>query len=589
MTPLISAQGISKSHGAQVLFEDLSLSLCAGERIGLIGPNGAGKTSLLKILAGVEPPDSGSISKKQHLRIGYASQTPEFPSEPIEQFLVDQPSHGDLHERHVRARILLGKAEFDDFHANAATLSGGWKKRLDLARALMDDPEFLFLDEPTNHLDLEGILWLEQFLRRIDIPFLLISHDRYFLENCAEKILELNKCYPEGLFLCKGNMSAFTQQKEEYLSSLEKQKRGLAHKVREETQWLNTSPKARTTKSQSRIDQAHRLIDELTGVTQRSKQHTAGIEFTASERETRKLLVAKNLAKSLGGKALFQNLDLTLSPGSCLGIVGNNGTGKTTLLKILSGAVSHDCGTIKYAEDLKLVYFDQHREQIPAHLTLKEALCPSGDTVTYQGRPIHVNGWAKRFLFPPEKLNLPVGFLSGGERARILIAKLMLQPADILFLDEPTNDLDIPTLEVIEEGLSTFPGAVILISHDRCLMDRLCTQIIGFPGNASHQFFAGYDQWERFCATQKKGLAKEKMRSSDSEKKTVKKLSYQEKKELETMEEKIMELEQAIEALNQAALEAAHLDHYAKLGKMQEQLEALYARWQDLLSRSENH
>lgn len=243
MNPLISAQGISKSHGAQTLFENLFLTLSAGDKIGLIGPNGMGKTSLLKILAGIDQPDSGSISKRQHLRIGYASQSPEFPSESIEQFLVDQPSHGTLHERHVRARILLGKAEFPDSHADASKLSGGWKKRLDLVRALMDEPEYLFLDEPTNHLDLEGILWLEQFLKRIDTPFLLISHDRYFLENCANQILELNKCYPQGMFLCKGNMSMFMQKKEEYLLALEKQQRSLAYKVREENNGLKPPQK----------------------------------------------------------------------------------------------------------------------------------------------------------------------------------------------------------------------------------------------------------------------------------------------------------------------------------------------------------
>lgn len=587
MTALITAHSLSKSHGTQVLFEEISFTLCSGDRIGLIGPNGAGKTSLFKILAGIEEPDSGHISRKQNLRVGYASQTPEFPSLPIETFLIQQVPDLDEHTAQTKARILLGKAEFFDITQDASVLSGGWKKRLDIVRALMNDPEFLLLDEPTNHLDLEGILWLESFLKRLNTPYLVISHDRYFLENVTNEIIELNRCYPDGMLICKGNMSSYMKQKEEYLNTLEKRERELSYKVREEVNWLRTSPKARTTKSQSRIQQAYRLIDELSEVKQRKKIETVGIDFTASERQTRKLLVAKNIGKSLGGKELFKHVDLTLTPGTRLGIVGKNGTGKTTMLKILSGALEQDIGTIKYADDLRIVYFDQHREQIPLDTTLKEALCPHGDTVNYRGKEIHVNGWAKRFLFSQDRLNLPVGFLSGGERARILIAKLMLEPADVLFLDEPTNDLDIPTLEVIEESLMTFSGAVVLISHDRCLMDSVCTSILGLEENAEHQILASYDQWEKFRsrAQQKERKSKHKPVPSDNE--PSKKLSYKEKKELENMENLISEAELEIERMQEdLAKGEGNLEQYNRMGEAQEKLEALYQRWQNLLDRS---
>lgn len=389
------------------------------------------------------------------------------------------------------------------------------------------------------------------------------------------------------MLICKGNMSSFMKQKEEFLNTLEKKERELAFKVREEVNWLRKSPKARTTKSQSRIQSAYRLIDELSDVKQRKKIETVGIDFSASERQTRKLLVANNIGKSLGGKKLFDHVDLTLTPGTRLGIVGKNGTGKTTMLKILSGDIEQDMGTIKYADDLRIVYFDQHREQIPSDITLREALCPHGDMVNYRGKEIHVNGWAKRFLFSSDRLNLPVGFLSGGERARILIAKLMLEPADILFLDEPTNDLDIPTLEVIEESLMTFTGAVVLISHDRCLMDRICTKILGLIENSEHQYLASYDQWETFCSTQIKKDKKIKKESTATEKEPRKKLSYKEKKELENMEQMILEAETNIEKLQGELVgEEGNLEHYKQMGLAQEELDALYQRWQHLLDRS---
>ncbi len=586
MTALLTAHSLSKAHGTLRLFEDLSFTISSSDRIGVIGPNGTGKSSLIKILAGIEGPDSGHLSKKQMLKLGYASQAPDFPSMPIEVFLISQLPNTDTITAQTRARILLGKAEFSDFLADASLLSGGWKKRLDIVRALMNEPDLLLLDEPTNHLDLEGILWLESFLKRLPIPFLMISHDRYFLENTATTIIELNKCYPGGMFKHEGAMSSFMEQKEAFLLAQEKKEQALSYKVREETNWLKTSPKARTTKSQSRIQQAYKLMDELSDVKHRRKEQAAGIEFSASERQTRRLLVAKNIGKSFGEKKLFSSLDLALSPGMRLGIVGKNGTGKTSLLKILAGELPQDMGTLKYAEDLRIVYFDQHRESIPPNDSLKEALCPNSDMVDYRGQKIHVNGWAKRFLFGSDRLNLPVRCLSGGERARILIAKLMLQPADILFLDEPTNDLDIPTLEVMEESLTSFPGAVVLISHDRCMMDRLCTKVLGLGDNEEHEFFANYTQWEKSDLASKKAKKTEKL-SSIPEKKKARSLSYKEKKELEGMEKAILQSETAIEEL-QKKLEGKEdsLALYDEMGKAHAKLESLYERWQELLDKS---
>lgn len=600
MSLLVGIHSLSKSYGTQKLFNKISFGISQTDRIGLLGPNGSGKTTLLKILNGLEQADDGTISKRQNLRLGYACQDPDFPEIDLEQAMLRQPLQGDSEELVTRARILLGKAHFVDFTQDASKLSGGWKKRLDIAKALMHEPDLLFLDEPTNHLDIEGILWLEKLLLREKIAYVVVSHDRYFLENVANKIIEINACYPEGLFISEGNMTAYTARKEAFLAGQLQQQRGLASVVRDEVAWLKKSPKARTTKAQSRVNKTYELMEELSDIKNRNKTEKVNIEFTASERQTRKLLVARNIGKSLGGKELFKGVDLTLSPGSRLGIVGKNGTGKTSMLRLLAGEISPDMGTIKYAEDLRIVYFDQHREHIPGDVSLRRALAPNGDQVVYRGASIHVNGWAKKFLFTPERLELPVSCLSGGERARILMAKLMLEPADLLFLDEPTNDLDIPTLEVIEESLKEFPGALVLISHDRCLMDKICTQILGLGAQGEEQgFFSTYKQWEQ--ALQKGGAQQKKEAISKTlvpvlpvvgleapQPQRPKKLSYLEQRELESMEKVILKVEEELAAL-QRQVDSAQMAGgeplqklYSVLASKHAELEALFDRWQEL-------
>ncbi len=601
MTVLIGIHDLSKSHGTQVLFENISFTITQGDRIGLLGPNGAGKSTLLKIIMDQEGPDSGFISKRQGLRIGYAGQFPEFPSAPLEELLI-RGLKGDEIELLTRARILLGKAQFNDFEQDASLLSGGWKKRLDIVQALMQEPDVLFLDEPTNHLDLEGILWLEKFLNREKISYVIVSHDRYFLENVANKIIELNRCYPEHVFISDGSLSTYLERKEQHMEGQVQLQRELKSAVRDEVDWLRRSPKARTTKSRSRIQRAYDLIDQLETVQSRNKVSKVGIDFSASDRETRKLLVVKNLGKSLGGKQLFKGVDFTLSPGTRLGIMGKNGTGKTTLLKILARLIPQDIGTIKYADDLKLIYFDQHRETIPPDTTLRRALSPTSDTVTYRGQSIHVNGWAKKFLFSPDRLEMPVKNLSGGERARILIARLMLQPADILFLDEPTNDLDIATLEVIEQSLLEFSGAVVLISHDRCLMDRVCTQILGLGIDQEQQLYADYNQWEAAAFEPEKKALPAKLSKPSTPLPTPtpttlqsknKRLNYQEQKDLDGMEKLITQLEDDIGNRElQLADPQVHADAqkslelYQLLHESQQKLEKAYERWQILLDKS---
>lgn len=592
MTLLFSCQSVSKSYGTRSLFKDLSLSLFAGDRVGLIGPNGSGKTTFLKIIAGVEKADSGILSPKCDLKIGYVPQACEFPDLPPEKILIDVVKQ-DLpdYEKERLAQMWLSKLGFMGTETSAALLSGGWKKRLGFACELISSPDLLLLDEPTNHLDLEGILWLEKFLSREAPTYLLVSHDRYFLQNVTSRIVEIDPTYPRGIFAIDGSYANFLAKKEEFLLGQIQQERSLATKARRETDWLRQGAKARTTKSQSRIDEAHEILQEHADISARNRQKRSKIDFAATERETRKLLVAKNIAKEIGGRTLFRHLDFILSPGTRIGLMGPNGSGKTTLLRLLAGEIEPDQGTIKRADALQIVYFDQHRAQLPHNITLREALSPKGDYVLFRGQPIHVNGWCKRFLFSPDILDLSIGNLSGGERARISIAHLMLQPADLLLLDEPTNDLDIATLETLEESLLEFPGAVVLITHDRCMLDRICNSFLVLGGAKQPHLYADYAQWEKGQAPAAPKAQAKKEESTRSKAK----LSYLEKKEYEEIEGKIAKLEEEVRALNHT-LETPEIAENAQklsevcmaVGLAENQIEQLYLRWEELDKKQRN-
>ncbi len=587
MSLLISCQSISKSFATKRLFENLSLSIASQERIGLIGPNGSGKSTLLKILAGEETADSGALSPKRNLSIGYVPQTCDFPDLSPQTILINALKKDALpdYEKERLAEMWLSKLGFSGNESSANALSGGWKKRLSMATALITTPDLLLLDEPTNHLDLEGILWLEKFLTREAPTYLLVSHDRYFLQNTVNKVVEINPVYPTGLFSIDGSYANFLSKKEEFLQGQLQHERSLASKARKEIDWLRQTPKARTTKSQARVDEAHDLLKEHSAVRSRNREKRASIDFAATERETRKLLSANNLSKSAGDKLLFEKLDFILSPGSRIGLMGPNGSGKTTLLRMLAQEISPDVGKIKPADELKVVYFDQHRAQLPNDISLREALSPKGDYVEFRGRPIHVNGWCKKFLFSPDLLDQRIGTLSGGERARIAVAHLMLQPADLLLLDEPTNDLDIPTLETLEESLLDFPGALVLITHDRCMLDRVCNSLLALGEPEHTEFYADYAQWQ---ASLKTASAPVKEKKSPT-KPTGAKLSYNENKEYGQIEGKIEKLEEKLRSLNELLEKDETTQNPKKLqevctaiGLVETQVEQLYLRWEEL-------
>ena len=496
---LLSCEAISKAFGAQVLFTRLSFGLSEGDRVGLIGPNGAGKSTFLKILAGVEEPDSGTRSLRRLTRVGYVPQDPVFPTNLTVEDVLNETftvEDDDEVDKAGKIAVTLGRAGFTDFKQTVTSLSGGWKKRLAIVSEVVSAPAILLMDEPTNHLDVDGIIWLENLLKSEPLAYLVISHDRYFLENVTTRIVELNRRYTGGLFESEGRYSDFLVKRDAALRNQAAYQDALANTVRREIEWLRRGPKARTTKAQARIKAAAQSMQELEDLQTRMVDTRATIDFTASERKTKKLLVTKKLSKTFGDKSILKEIELTLTPGVRLGLLGPNGSGKTTLLQLLAGTLAPSSGEIERAENLQIVYFEQDREALNLDLTLKRALVPDGDTVIYRGRPIHVASWANRFLFRSDQLETPIRNLSGGEHARVLIARLMLHPADVLILDEPTNDLDIPTLEVLEESLMEFPGALVLVTHDRFLLDRVSTVLLALDGSGQGLFYADYAQWE---------------------------------------------------------------------------------------------
>jgi ABC transport system ATP-binding/permease protein len=597
---LLNTQNLAKSYGADPLFHNLSLNLSEGDRLGLVGSNGSGKSTLLEILAGRRQPDAGEVAFRKNTRIRYVSQDSSFASgksvrEVIRRAL-DQSTIGDNEaaesEKHTWEAETLGGAGFRDFDQEAAALSGGWRKRLALAEALVAHPDILLLDEPTNHLDLAGIEWLEKLLQTASFACIVVSHDRYFLENVTTRMAELDRVYPGGLFRVHGNYSAFLEKKGEFLAAQAKRQEVLENRVRVEIDWLRRGPKARATKAKARIDNARDLIGELADLNARTRTSIAGIDFSASDRQTKRLIEFVSASYGFSGGLLFDNLSFVLTAGARVGLVGPNGSGKTTLLRLLRDEIAPLTGEIRRAPSLRIVYFDQNRPLNP-DLTLRQALCAGGDSVLYQDRPIHVASWAARFLFSSEQLNQPVSRLSGGERARVLLANLMLEPADVLLLDEPTNDLDIPTLEILEESLLEFQGALILVTHDRYLLNRVSTVVLGLDGTGGAERFADYSQWESWQAERKRSKPKSTATSVPITKAVPaaakKKLSYLDSREFSTMEGRITEAERVLAAAR-ARLEDPQLvrdsqrlaDSYRDMEQAQSALDALYARWVEL-------
>jgi ATP-binding cassette subfamily F protein uup len=597
MAFLFRCDSLGKSFGSRQLFRDISISFEDGERTALIGPNGSGKSTLLKILAGLESPDDGSLTIRRNIRLGYVPQADIFTAGATVHDVLRSsgtPDGVDEHDMDVKATILMQKIGFTDPDQEADSLSGGWRKRLAIARQLIRDPDVVLFDEPTNHLDLEGIEWLERVLATAPFAFLLCSHDRYFLQATTNRTVELSTSYANGFLSVPAAYTDFIVKKEEYLVAQASLETSVAGKVRREMEWLARGAKARTTKAKGRIEQAGDLVEELKDLkTRNAKTGAAGLDFVGSERQTRRLIAAEKVSKSLGGRLLFKDVSFSLGPNDKLGLVGPNGSGKSTLIKLMTAQLQPDTGQFRRADGLRVVVFDQARAALDQNQTLKEALSPGSESVVFRGSNIHVSSWAGRFLFRTQQLDMAVRDLSGGEQARILIARLMLQPADVLILDEPTNDLDIASLEVLETSLADFPGALVLVTHDRYMLDRLSTEMLGLDGRGSAAIYADRTQYERARLAGNKAAAKAEAKSptvaATIAKPKPKGLSYMEQREWDGIEEKILAAEVASEAAQRAlGADDVMADRKKMLvaakaaAEAQAAVEKLYARWQEL-------
>ncbi len=597
MSFLFSLKNISKSYGDDTLFTGLSVDFKADEQLGLTGMNGSGKSTLLRIIAGRTDPDEGEVIVQKDLRFIYLPQEDCLnPDYTIEQILYKETEKFGFDDRHQHKiiRKALGQGGFPDISMRVKALSGGWKKKLAITCALCCQPDVLLLDEPTNHLDIKGILWLEQIMKNADFSFICVSHDRAFLENTCKNTMEIGKFYPDGYFKINGSYEKFKKEKKKFLAARQKQQSSLKTRVKREEQWLHQGAKARTTKAKYRIEQAKQLKAQLQILKAQNRICAAPeIDFNATGRQTKKLLRAFNLKKTMETRLLFSDLNFEIGPGFCLGIAGDNGSGKSTLMSILEKKIQPDEGKVVWAQDLKTAVFDQTRSALDPELTLKQALNPAGgDSVNYRGRSIHIVSWAKQFLFMPDQLEMPVKNLSGGEKARILIANLMLRPCDILFLDEPANDLDIISLEVLEDSIKNFAGAVVIVSHDRYLMDRVCNTILYLDPGTSGRFFKDFSQIMKFRQSlhEKPGKAQKLKKNRQKKKSTSEKIfSYKDKYELDHIEDTISEAEDLVNSLSdkiqipEIMNNPEKMSHYcSELKQAQEKLDTLYERWEEL-------
>ncbi len=592
MSLLLSAHYLSKSYGAHRLFQGVSFGIEDGDRIGLIGPNGAGKTSLLEILAGRSTPDDGSLSYRKGLRLGFLEQVPTLPLdltviEAVRSAAVPNPEAP--WEMEALAQEYLSRLELDP-ETVVSQLSGGWRKKVALARELMKQPDLLLLDEPTNHLDVSSILWLESFLAKVRFATLIITHDRLFLQRVANRILELDRRNPNGLLNINGNYTVYLEAKEQLMNAQERQEAVLKNTLRRETEWLRRGPKARTTKQQARIDRAQDLKEQAQEITQRNQTRTVSIDFENTSLPKR-LLEATNLSKTYGDRRLFSGVNLLLSPGTRVGLLGDNGAGKSTLIRILLGEENPDTGSVHRSDQLVVNYFQQNRESLDPAVSLVRTVSPHGDHVEYRGHQVHVKSYLSRFLFSPSQMDLPVGRFSGGEQSRILIAQLMLKPANLLVLDEPTNDLDMATLNVLQDCLLEFEGAILLVTHDRYFMDQVATKILAFsPASPEIQTFSDLYQWEAW--TQNRAVPKAaslKIETQAPIPAPKKKLSYKDQREFDAMEDTIHRLESSLAqkesqmASPEVASSAAKLlDLDTEIKSLKSEIDRLYQRWAEL-------
>ena len=590
--PHVTLDNACLAYGHHPLLDHAAFQLDPGERVGLIGRNGAGKSSLLKVIAGESKLDDGVLWRSPSVRIVYVPQEPTLnpqhtvfeavseglgalqhllvdyhavthamgePGADIEalmermQHLQHELDNNDGWQSQTKVETVLSRLSLDA-DSVISTLSGGWRKRVALARALVAEPEVLLLEEPTNHLDLEAIEWLEELLLGFKGSVLFITHDRRFLDHLATRIVELDR---GKLTDFAGNYANYLIKKEELLAVEATHAANFDKVLAQEEAWIRQGIKARRTRNEGRVRRLEQL--RLERAARRERQGNVKISLDSGERSGKLVAELENVSKAYGGRTLINDFSTRILRGDRIGLLGPNGIGKTTLLKLILGELEPDSGTVQRGTNMNIAYFDQMREQLDEEATLADTISPGSDFVEIAGERKHVISYLEDFLFPPQRSRSPVKSLSGGERNRLLLARLFARPANVLVLDEPTNDLDIDTLELLESLLQEFPGTLFLVSHDRAFLENTVTQVIAFEGQGVlTEFGGGYDDWRRFTeqraaeklSAEKAAASKTTSNKTTASKPVTNKLSYKETQELESLPAKIEALETEQNSLN---------------------------------------
>ena len=565
--PLVSLEQISMAYGHLPLIAGASLQIEPGERIAVIGRNGTGKSTLLRIIEGSLPPDSGGVWHAKGVRLSRLEQDVPLSTnrrvfEAVHDGLAQHTDEEDW-QREQRVRLVLSRLNLDG-EAIVDSLSGGWRRRVLLARALVGQPDVLLLDEPTNHLDIDAILWLEEFLGGYRGAVVFVTHDREFLERLATRIVEIDR---GELTSWPGDYATYLRRKEESLEHESVANEKFDKKLAEEEAWIRRGVKARRTRNEGRV-RALMAMREQRAV-RRSQIGAVRMQFEAADPTGKVVFEAEDIAKSYGDLHVVREFSTRIMRGDRIGLIGPNGAGKTTLLRMLIGELRPDRGEVRHGANVQIAYYDQQREQLDPERTVVDTVGDGNDTVTVAGHSRHVMGYLQDFLFPPERARSPVKALSGGERNRLLLARLLTRPANVLVLDEPTNDLDLETLELLEEQLLEWPGTLLLVSHDRRFLDNVVTSTIAFEGDGRWQeYVGGYNDWLRqrgsrvhgFTGSQVLGSTVQGSRVQGSEVQGSKvleivtpavkrKLSYKEQRELEALPARIAALEEEHKAL----------------------------------------
>ena len=616
ITPVIlSALELEVHFGEQIILDKASLSVHEGDRIGLVGRNGAGKSTFLKIISGLMPPDSGEVAKKKDLVVGFLSQDftlDEYKNvydnildgaaleinliKKYENTPFDASQKHHLEEKILRLdswnldkriKILIDSLDAPDAERDIKTLSGGEKRRVALCRALISKPDLLILDEPTNHLDTKSIEWLEDFLAQYNGTCIFVTHDRYFLDRIANRIVELSS----GTFYShQGNYTEYLINKAERHAIKEVEERKRQMFLRRELDWVKRGPKARRTKAKSRLDTYH----EVASQNDYEVELDVDLIIPPADRLGKKVLEFKDVGVKLGERLLFKNFNFIFEPGRKIGVVGQNGVGKTTLLKMILGAIPPTMGKMEVGETTQFNYVDQARILLNDNDTVIKAIGDGSETVRFGKQQLSIWTYLRRFLFTDDRINTLVGRLSGGEKSRLTLAKILCNGGNFLMLDEPTNDLDLPTLRILEEALLAFDGCVIVVSHDRYFLNRICDGILALEGNEEIYYSeGGYDFYIEKKKKRKIDFREStpKVAAEDSRiKNKQKKLSYNDAKELAQIEENIMQAESEVEEIENIYSSPDFFEKYAsktnelnfKLEKAKENVKKLYHRWEEL-------